>query len=312
MQRNHSAKTTLILDDSPLKVHLQPYNHLCLKEYDIQMRKHDVSVRRLEMARERSSDKISGNSFEEMFCQKEAHDLTKESPEDPTLTKEFPEDPALTKEFPEDPALSAGANDSPELVSGAGNTKARKRRRRGKKDREKKKRIDQPTQKLEEQDPLPYDETLLAVIGILDAAKRETNVAAWMRSGGLIQLPMEQDHSEDETEPDETIESLKKMEMSGDENEDGMFLAGSKQVSLLSLEIPSPGEAGRCTEIMTEPSRVQVDEPSPGKRVEGEDDVEHQLWFNYPAIKAFWVSRGRKALKELEIDILSGVIGPIG
>ena len=292
MQRNHSAKTTLILDDSPLKVHLQPYNHLCLKEYDIQMRKHDVSVRRLEMARERSSDKISGNSFEEMFCQKEAHDLTKESPEDP--------------------ALSAGANDSPELVSGAGNTKARKRRRRGKKDREKKKRIDQPTQKLEEQDPLPYDETLLAVIGILDATKRETNVAAWMRSGGLIQLPMEQDHSEDETEPDETIESLKKMEMSGDENEDGMFLAGSKQVSLLSLEIPSPGEAGRCTEIMTEPSRVQVDEPSPGKRVEGEDDVEHQLWFNYPAIKAFWVSRGRKALKELEIDILSGVIGPIG
>ena len=259
----------------------------------MQMRKHDVSVRRIEVARERSSDKISRKqSCGEVFCQEEVHGQTKESPEDP--------------------ALSASANDSPELMSGAGNTKARKRRRRGKKDTEKKRCIDQPTQK--EQDPLSYDETLLAVIGILDATKRETNVAAWMRSGGPIQLPMER---EDEMESVETIESLKKMEMSGDENqssenEDGMSLPGSKQVSFLPFEIHSPGEADRCTEIKIEPSRVQVDEPSPGRRVEGEDDVEHQLWFNYPAIKAFWVSRGRKALKELEIDIVSGVIGPIG
>jgi len=262
------------------------------------MRKHDVSVRRIEVARERSSDKISRKqSCGEVFCQKEVHGQTKESPEDP--------------------ALSASANDSPELVSGAGNTKARKRRRRGKKDREKKKCIDQPTQNLEEQDPLSYDETLLAVIGILDTTKRETNVAAWMRSGGPIQLPMEREDEMESVESDETIESLKKMEMSGDENqssenEDGMSLPGSKQVSFLPLEIPSPGEADRCTEIKIEPSRVQVDEPSPGRRVEGEDGVEHQLWFNYPLIKAFWVSRGRKALKELEIDIVSGVIGPIG
>jgi len=262
------------------------------------MRKHDVSVRRIEVARERSSDKISRKqSCGEVFCQKEVHGQTKESPEDP--------------------ALSASANDSLELVSGAGNTKARKRRRRGKKDREKKQCIDQPTQKLEEQDPLSYDETLLAVIGILDATKRETNVAAWMRSGGPIQLPMEREDEMESVESDETIESLKKMEMSGDENqssenEDGMSLPGSKQVSFLPLEIPSPGEADRCTEIKIEPSRVQVDEPSPGRRVEGEDGVEHQLWFNYPLIKAFWVSRGRKALKELEIDIVSGVIGPIG
>jgi len=264
----------------------------------MKMRKHDVSVQRIEVARERSSVKISGKqSSGEVFCQKEVHGQTKESPEDP--------------------ALSASANDSPELVSGAGNTKARKRRRRGKKDREKKKCIDQPTQNLEEQDPLSYDETLLAVIGILDTTKRETNVAAWMRSGGPIQLPMEREDEMESVESDETIESLKKMEMSGDENqssenEDGMSLPGSKQVSFLPLEIPSPGEADRCTEIKIEPSRVQVDEPSPGRRVEGEDGVEHQLWFNYPLIKAFWVSRGRKALKELEIDIVSGVIGPIG
>lgn len=33
---------------------------------------------------------------------------------------------------------------------------------------------------------LKYDETLLAVVGVLDRLKHETNVSSWMRSGGLI------------------------------------------------------------------------------------------------------------------------------
>lgn len=34
--------------------------------------------------------------------------------------------------------------------------------------------------------PLRYDETLLAVVGVLDRIKHEGNVAGWMRSGGLL------------------------------------------------------------------------------------------------------------------------------
>lgn len=34
----------------------------------------------------------------------------------------------------------------------------------------------------------PYDETLLAVIGILEAAKLQSNVAAWIRAGHLNDL----------------------------------------------------------------------------------------------------------------------------
>ncbi len=34
--------------------------------------------------------------------------------------------------------------------------------------------------------PLRYDETLLAVVGVLDRIKYEGNVAGWMRSGGLL------------------------------------------------------------------------------------------------------------------------------
>ena len=35
----------------------------------------------------------------------------------------------------------------------------------------------------------PYDETLIAVIGVLDEVKVQTNVAAWIRAGGLWVSP---------------------------------------------------------------------------------------------------------------------------
>lgn len=40
----HSAYTTLLLDDSPAKVRLQPYNHLCVPEYNAEIRNRDLSV----------------------------------------------------------------------------------------------------------------------------------------------------------------------------------------------------------------------------------------------------------------------------
>ena len=46
----HSAKTTLLLDDSPLKAHLQPYNHVCIQEYASGLRGKDLGVRAREVA----------------------------------------------------------------------------------------------------------------------------------------------------------------------------------------------------------------------------------------------------------------------
>ncbi|KAF7316764.1 FCP1-like proteiny domain-containing protein [Mycena chlorophos] len=37
----HNAETTLLVDDSPLKARLQPWNHLCVAEYDAPMRTRD-------------------------------------------------------------------------------------------------------------------------------------------------------------------------------------------------------------------------------------------------------------------------------
>lgn len=38
----HSVESTLLLDDSILKAHMQPYNHLILKEYDKDLRYNPV------------------------------------------------------------------------------------------------------------------------------------------------------------------------------------------------------------------------------------------------------------------------------
>ncbi|KAJ6507888.1 hypothetical protein C8R47DRAFT_1236633 [Mycena vitilis] len=43
----HGPETTLLVDDSPLKVRLQPYNHLCVAEYDAPTRRHDRAVAQL-------------------------------------------------------------------------------------------------------------------------------------------------------------------------------------------------------------------------------------------------------------------------
>ncbi|KIY51557.1 hypothetical protein FISHEDRAFT_36900 [Fistulina hepatica ATCC 64428] len=93
--QRHSASTTLLLDDSPLKARLQPWNHACIREY-------------VEMQRQRDLEIMQAFSEEG------------------------------ESEF-EDAVLS-----------------------------------------------LKYDETLLAVIGVLDALKHESNVASWLRKGGLF------------------------------------------------------------------------------------------------------------------------------
>ncbi|KAG6887037.1 hypothetical protein C0992_001118 [Termitomyces sp. T32_za158] len=44
----HSARTTLLMDDSPLKAYLQPYNHLCVREYTGALRQVDIQCRQRE------------------------------------------------------------------------------------------------------------------------------------------------------------------------------------------------------------------------------------------------------------------------
>ena len=63
--QKHSALTTILVDDSPLKAKLQPYNHLCVREYAADMRGADVAVRDAEVLAARAEQPLIGEEEEE-------------------------------------------------------------------------------------------------------------------------------------------------------------------------------------------------------------------------------------------------------
>ncbi|KAJ7621320.1 hypothetical protein FB45DRAFT_928926 [Roridomyces roridus] len=140
----HSARTTLLLDDSARKAHRHPYNHVCVRDYVEELWDHDRMV---------------------MVVQN-----------------------AKTK------ATKLGENEASEPATLASPKKASKPKSKSKADA--KKAADAPP-------PPPawvlsserHDETLLAVIGILDALKPQPDVNDWIRRGGLQPSPPSESES---------------------------------------------------------------------------------------------------------------------
>ncbi|QRV81204.1 NLI interacting factor-like phosphatase [Ceratobasidium sp. AG-Ba] len=119
----YSALNTLLLDDSPLKAHLQPYNNLTLPEYTTDLRIRDVKRR---------------DALEE---------LTKGQADNGG-----PEGEKMDK--------AAGERHSPESKRGKAHYFKIMR-------------------------AAPFDKTLIAVIGVLHAARHESSIVGWMRAGGM-------------------------------------------------------------------------------------------------------------------------------
>ncbi|KAJ6598297.1 hypothetical protein DFH09DRAFT_56582 [Mycena vulgaris] len=121
----HNARTTLLLDDSALKAHLHPHNHVCVREYLAETRAHDLMVWRSTL---------------------------------------------LAGAMPEKPKKKAKSQ--PKNPSGVSFLS-----------------------------PTKYDETLLAVVGILDTLKTQTDVAGWIRGGGLLANPAAEVNTEEAQPP---------------------------------------------------------------------------------------------------------------
>ncbi|KAJ7811533.1 hypothetical protein B0H14DRAFT_2859697 [Mycena olivaceomarginata] len=120
----HSHRTTLLLDDSARKAHLHPHNHVCVREYLAETRRHD-----LEVSQSSSSTPAPGGKPRKASKpkSKNAH-----AAELASVDASVDAPPAWFLSSPK------------------------------------------------------YDETLLAVVGILEAVKSETDVAEWIRGGGLL------------------------------------------------------------------------------------------------------------------------------
>ncbi|KAH9013649.1 hypothetical protein EDB83DRAFT_2299667 [Lactarius deliciosus] len=131
---SHSAATTILLDDSHAKAALQPYNHLCVREYTRAQRNADLVALGLGLG-------------------PQPHHTQRVPPPTPETTTSLGEEAADVHH------------------QGKGH-----KRKRGKEQQEQ-----------QGEDGEELDETLLAVIGILHAARLQSNVAGWLRAGALIQ-----------------------------------------------------------------------------------------------------------------------------
>ena len=150
----HSAATTILIDDSHAKAALQPYNHLCVREYTRSQRNADLTALGLNLEHR-----------------------TPRTPPPP------PPPPA---------ALETTAPLLPQDEETAHAVGKRNKRKRGKERQEEQSEGDAEETSL--------DETLLAVIGILHAARLQSNVAGWLRAGALLRSRPQQQRQHTPTE----------------------------------------------------------------------------------------------------------------
>ncbi|KIM53305.1 hypothetical protein SCLCIDRAFT_139237 [Scleroderma citrinum Foug A] len=139
----------------------------------------------------------------------------------------------------------------------------------------------------------PFDVTLLAVVGILDEVKHQSNVAAWIRAGGL--WGSEGDAGRPGTPLDLSKKEGKKRRAK--ENYPGDEALGN-------LEISGDGAGNEGLSVGSD--ACTTSEPAVTATVS--EESLSSIWFNDPTTVSYWVARGRKALRELGIEADHGVI----
>ena len=186
-----------------------------------------------------------------------------------------------------------------------------------------------------------YDETLLAVIGVLDQIKHESNVAGWMRSGGLLRVahpltPPSADGRLDEISKTEKRPAPSREGSPSGEPAKKRRIHNDPDDSDTELEIQPPPPSSPPSNI---PSSPQIDEtdittPAEDDPIREEDKKEQastgiplsppplssalggaasgdvgpkDLWYQDHSVHRYWAERGRRALETLGIEIESGI-----
>lgn len=152
---------------------------------------------------------------------------------------------------------------------------------------------------------IEYDETLLAVIGILDEAKHQSNIASWVKANGFWG-----------PYPHKALVNLSTDALTHDR-----FRNGDEDIAVLSDSgSVSSGRHGdrkkkRGDAIADASEASVVDRPEDGgstypetnERENQTNASETPLWFDHPLAVQHWVDRGRKALQALGIPIEHGL-----
>ena len=170
----------------------------------------------------------------------------------------------------------------------------KKRKRKGKQETEREASGADSTHLIE------YDETLLAIVGILDEVKFQSNVASWVKANEL--WGPHPPHNPDPL-------TQKRFHKS---NEDVATLSDSGSVGSGRL---GEGKKKRRDGVANFPEATVIDEPegvgsfhTPTNENQDQANVsEAPLWFANPPTVQHWVNRGRKALETLGIPIEHGL-----
>ena len=150
-----------------------------------------------------------------------------------------------------------------------------------------------------------YDETLLAIVGILDEVKRQSNVASWVKANGLWgPYPPQRlintnigefpdDHFRDGRE-DAAASSDSGSADSGRRGE-RKKKRGDAVADVSEANVVGKPRDGSSPYAIPDEKRGQM------------NTSESPLWFDNPPTMRYWVSRGMNALKTLEIPIEHGL-----
>jgi len=185
-----------------------------------------------------------------------------------------------------------------------------------------------------------YDELLLAVIGIIDELKLQGNVAGWMRSGGLVHVGDQETILESNT----NIDSHARTSSPTSENSETTIATTTMPIANLSTTItstsppiPSAKRDGPTSPIQGPSKRRRLNHLDNSSDNEMESPVSTStsvapstptlarndpistesptqsqplLWYEIPSVLSYWAQHGRKALGELGIEVVAGVVPP--
>ncbi|THH32655.1 hypothetical protein EUX98_g1510 [Antrodiella citrinella] len=276
----HSAFTTLLLDDSVRKAELQPYNHVCISEYDGARRQKDLDALQLEKAALQVFKEETVGQGEDAV--EVSHDPEPISPEDGH--KEEIDEPTMATEEPT----------------------AKKRKRKDKKAK-KAAALAASVAEFQARREDPYDHVLLAVIGILEEVKVQGNVAAWIRSGGLWGVS-EGNGLDDKSlaSRDSTVHCSTPSTVDKDGTRESKRTKGSDELPSLHAEASGNDAISSTIPSSSEPDAT-TESVVAARDADGDSSAPAPLWFENAKTIGLWADKGRKILEKMGIPIVHGI-----
>lgn len=291
--------TTLLLDDSPAKARLQPYNHVCIPEYDSSLRVTDLQRFEREKIEAKSMVALlptppTDNELLESRSKAQGREMR---------TRKQKEHARPMPERTKSADISSSSDSDLSVVE---STPAP---------------VEQssisilPTERVRIS-PRPgetYDPTLLAVIGILDEIKKQSSVAGWIRGGGLWDIVAAVPAAEEDINSAAPASDASLFEDPAPPTSRAAKRLAKKESwmmrQLAEKQRTRTGKGAKAVIQMTGNDESSIADV-PGGNISEDAGAQHaRMWFSDEDALAYWVGRGRSALESLGIEATHGVTG---